>query len=394
MLLLLLESGPTTDPPPTDGPFLSEVPPAEWVLVLADHTGAEIAAIDATATLRFELSRASHVEITLPHDEPTAAYLYAALGNGLPQLRAYRNGILVFSGRWAPSTDDSGETDSSGKVRFRSPFATLESRFTAATVTYTAQDAGLIATDLIATTNIESPTGLIPGLVQATVNRDRTYEHKQIAEAIQQLTEVDGGFDFLEVPLDPTESGGALARLDIVASAGASQPSFIRFEKGPGTLDNCVSVNRQMLLPVNRATVIGAEGVAPQTVQDTGSITTYGLHATVQSFADVTETATLLAKATALLQTEPPQVVTFTPDPASAPQPLEDYQLGDVASFKCDEDALQIAVEARVRAIEVDLDESGREAAHRVEWGDQRPVRDVDVIREMRSRLSAMERTT
>lgn len=363
-------------------------------LVLCDQAGQEVADLEATCTIRRERSRAMSVKPKLRHDDDAAAELFAALPNGIPQARYYRDGTLRFSGLWCPQRETAGEDDSLVEAEFRSPFARLERRFLEAETVYTGQDAGLgIAWDLIADQNALSATGLIQGDIDATVNRDRTYEAgKQVAEAVVQLTEVDGGFDFIETFLDPTVSGGALAEFNVHAALGSDRTDTVRFEYGPGTLANCLSVERTIELPVNRVVVIGGEGTVPAVAQDAASIAIYGRYMAVEQHSDVTIQSTLQEKADGLLQPDPIEVVTFEPDPATAPQPFDDYDVGDTAGFLARDGALQIDAAQRIDAFEIDIDENGNESAHRLEFGLQavRPL--IPVRRGRRIRFRDPER--
>ncbi len=345
----------------------------DWTLVLAAHTGTALAELSIVPTLRWEENRPAQVTFPLPHDTAHAELLYSALGSGLPQLRAYLDGDLKFSGRFAPLQESSDQDTSQATVTFKSPLAGLESRFRASAVTYTAEDQGDIAWALIADENARGETGLVEGTITATVDRDRTYElGKQILEALIQLGEVENGVAFWETPLEPEDSAGALAEFNAGPRPGIDRSTFIKFELGDGTLDNCISVQREIKLPINRASVVG-DGVSASS-GDSDSVTKYGLWEAFETLSDVTEVATVSARAAAMVVPDPIQIVTFEPDPAAAPRPWDEWWLGDTVSFKADRDALQISTTARPRALEIVLDDQGNETAWHVEWGDQRPL--------------------
>lgn len=368
---------------------------AEWNFVLASRTGAALADLAVVPTLRFEENRPSTVTFALPHDTPDASVLYDELQNGLPQLRAYRDGVLRFSGRFSPLEESTSQEQSEAAVVFKSPLAGLEQRFLAfEPAPYVAVDQGTIAWDLINNENTtKGATGLVLGTITPTTARDRAYgASKQILEALIQLSEVIGGLYFWETPLDPTTSDGALASFNAGARQGSDLSADVTFQVGFGTLDNCLTATRQIGLPVNRATVYGGGDPPPFYVAtDTGSIATYGVWEVWETLSDVTELATVTAKAQELLKPFPPQIVTFEPDPAEAPEPWVDWWLGDTVSFKADRDAFQVITTARPHALDVVLDDQGNEIAWRVEWGDQRAIRWPDLFRTLRRRLSALE---
>lgn len=348
----------------------------EWTLVLASRTGVALADLSVTPVMRWEENRPMTVRFPMPHDMRNAERIYEILDGGLPQLRAYLDGDLKFSGRWAPMDEASDEQTSQATVTFRSPLAMLEQRFRNTEITYTGIDQALIAGGLVSDENVKGATGLTIGSLELTVTRDRTYEiRKQILEALVQLSEVDNGVAFWETPLNPVDNAGALAAFNAGPRPGVDRSASVKFEMGEGTLDNCISVQRQIGYPVNRVTTVG-DGTPPLTSvrQDTASQARYGIWERVEAMSGVTVQATLDARAQALLVADPVQIVTFEPDPAEALRPWDDWWLGDTVSFKADVDAMQIATTARPRALEIELDDQGNEIAWRVEWGDERPL--------------------
>ena len=74
----------------------------------------------------------------------------------------------------------------------------FNNRYTDAVVEYASTDAGEIAWDLI--DNSQNQTngdlGITKGIIETTQNRDRTYYNQNIMEAIVNLSNVIGGFDF------------------------------------------------------------------------------------------------------------------------------------------------------------------------------------------------------
>jgi hypothetical protein len=259
-------------------------------------------------------------------------------------------------------------------------------------------DAGEIAWLMINSANTQNPVGLRRGAIIPTQLRDRAYNRKQIAEAIQELTEVENGFDFSITPVDPTVDPGILGIFNVVPAAGVNLSTTVRFEQGEGTLDNVLAVSRQLELPVNRVVVLGAEsettpGVTlTATAEDTASISQYGLYERTYSFTDISVDATLEQRADSLLRPVPIQTITFEPDPATALWPWVDYWLGDTVSVRIDADAFQVQTTARIIGIEIELDDQGNEIAHRVTVGEQHSRTLSDVFGDVWRRLSALER--
>ena len=336
----------------------------QWTLGLADEAGNGLAEVRAAATLTFVRNGAASVEFAIDLEDTTASDLVATLRNGIPKLRAYRGAALVFNGQWSPMEEESTDSDQPTaelRATFRSPFDVLTRRFTAATVPFVAQDAGTIARSLITTANTAAATGLTLGTTIATQTRDRTYEHKQVAEAIVELTAVDGGFDFVERFVD---EGVVLAAFDVVIRQGEDQVDAV-FEHGPGTLANVVRVVRRWLPPVNRARVLGEGGIAGEK-SNAASIATYGewWPTSIPTASGVVEQATLDDKAIALLRPTPLEIVEFDPNPVLAPQPWDDYWLGDSVPIRCRFGSLSFETTARINSIQITLDEEGNEASH------------------------------
>lgn len=356
--------------------------------VLCDQNGVELADIETDHTIRFERSRAASVKFSLGYDQPAARELLATLASARPQLRAYRRvdanaAAVIFSGWWQPQQETAADSTSDAIAsEFRSPFSLLEGRYLTADVTFTAQDAGTgIAWPLIAATNGVSPTGLVEGTIETTVTRDRSYQTgQQLADLIQQLTDVENGFVFTETMLDPLQNGGALAAFNVWANLGRDLSTIARFEYGDQTLANVLSVQRTVSPPVNQAIVTGGTGTTPAIANDAGSQAIWGVCAQTATFSDVTVQSALDDKAAGMLQPDPVQQVTFQPDLDDDLRPIDDYWLGDTIGFRADAEALQIDTTAEVNAIEIDRDGAGRELAYRVEFGAQ-AVQPLTVVR-------------
>jgi hypothetical protein len=340
------------------------------VFALADEDGRSLSDVRAAVSLTFVRNAPATVSFTLDLEESASGDLVATLRNGIPKLRAYRDGTLVFSGQWSPMEEESGggeQQTADLRATFRSPFDVLTRRFTAQTVTFTADDAGDIARALITTANAAATTGLGLGTTVATQTRDRTYEHKQVAEAIVELSAVDGGFDFVERFVD---EGQVLAEFDVVAHQGEDQVDAV-FEHGPGTLANVVRVTRRWLPPINRARVLGEGGIYGEK-SSAASIAIYGewWPPSIPTASGVVEQATLDDKAIGLLRPVPLEIVEFEPDPVLAPQPWDDYWLGDTVPIRSRIGSLAFEASARINSITVTVDEEGNEASHALTFED------------------------
>jgi hypothetical protein len=339
--------------------------PATWNFLLTDNAGVNLAELSTGAgrTLTFARNATPEAHVTISHDDVAAAMLFTALRNGIPKLRAYRNGTLRFHGDLAPF-DEQLEEGAQLNLVFRGPFSRLigygqsRGRFTAASFTRTATDAGQIAKALIDTYGTGAGVATT-GTITASKTRDRAYQYANVGEAIVNLTRVLDGFDFEVLPTE--YSAGNIGQLVVYAAQGSDRTSTVRFQYGPGTLANCRSVNRQTEPPINTARVIGANGLVGLKT-DAGSIATYGEMWVQESASDVSEQTTLDDKAQALLRPDPIKVVSFTPEPDLAPSPWDDYWLGDTVSFFGRRGAFYEDATMRVDKITVVIDDDGNEA--------------------------------
>lgn len=333
----------------------------------ADSTGTSLCDLRAPMKLTFMRNRARQADVSLDIQGSEAVLLTAALADGLPRMRVWmrdgdQDGQLVLNAPWAPMREDAEDGETTGgtlQALFRDPFALLERRPTPVSLTYTAEDAGQIAWSLInGTSGTLGPTGINEGTIQATVDRDRTYENTTIAEVIVQLTEVQGGFDFEIAPVD---DGVTIGEFNVYASQGQDRTigdQAVVFEFGPDTISNVRKCGRETQSPINWVRALGEGGIIAE-ASDATSIAKYGAFADIIQALDVSEQSTLEAKAQGALRPDPIRVTNFEPDPELAPQPWRDYWLGDLVIFRADLGSLNLDIRARVNGIELDIDEDG-----------------------------------
>lgn len=344
--------------------------PSNLSWVLADHVGNPLRGESTAFQRRLLYGRNLFAEARCRlglYDELCVS-LFEELRNGIPQLHVLVDGERKFAGWWTPMRG-AVTPEAAGEVElvFRSPFARLWGLLTAASVTYTAQDQGLIMTALIDYARTAyGGVGLLTdqSWVERTVARDRTYEHKDIGEAIAQLTEVIGGCDFYETFLDPRENNGALAQFHVVERQGSDRAD-VRFEHGDGTLSNCRGYEFATSAPVNHARAIGAADgtgiVAYANDSDAASAGLYGPHMATVNASDISEAATLAARAGDALRRAPAHVTAFHPDPALAPLPVGKgarFGIGDTIRWNVDDGAMQEQSSPRVQLLEIGFDDS------------------------------------
>ena len=368
-----------------------------WTAALCGAGGQEVAELlGHTFAVRRELNRAATLRVDVDPGDEAAYRFYEVLSSATPLAKAWlrepadASARLIFSGLLflAADGDDAGQGGLL-KPEWRDPFGLLDYRHTPATVTYTGIDAGQIAWALIDATDANAY--LAQGSIEATKPRDRTYERAGIAASIVNLTEVIEGFDFRIDPLE-LDVDGALGSFNVMVTAGTDRTNQLAFEFGHDTIDNVMAVSRTIEPPVNRAIMRGAgEPPLESVVTDAASIAAYGAWEKVETQSDISEQETLDDRAARLLQPDPIQRIRFDPDPATAPRPFVDYDVGDTVSFKARKDSFAIDTQARLTAIEVTVDASGVEQSHRLEFGTERPRKPSDLFRDIRQRLDRLE---
>jgi hypothetical protein len=374
---------------PSGGTTVPQGGTSVWAAVLCSSAGvAQHLMATSSLVYRRELNRTATLKVVVPLDSDDAYVYYEQLAGGLPQARLYQDGVLRFSGLWAPASEQADADTATGTLEFRDPLDLLAHRYTGLGVTLTGVDAGQIAWQLIDATDHNAY--LTVGDIEISKLRDRTYDRKLIAEAIIELTEVIEGFDFFITPLDYAATG-SVGRFDVYAQKGTDRSGYIILEHGRDTRGTTQAVARQVGPPINRATVVGDAVVG--FAEDTASQAIYGVWETLETVSDISEQATVDDRAASLLRPQLSQSITFTPEPTRSPVPFVDYDVGDTIAVRVSQDSLVVDTTVRVLAIEIELDENGVEVAHRVEVGDQRPRRLSDMFREVRTRLNTLEAT-
>lgn len=241
------------------------------------------------------------------------------------------------------------------EVRARGWFSILEKRFTASSRVFTATDAGTIASTLINETNAVNATGITIGGIQATVNRTRTYEYKQVAEAIIQETEVLGGFDFEVTPLKV---------FNVYAQQGSTTPIQFEYGKDVKVLSAPIDGSKIANEVIARGQGNGSQQLVV-TVDDAGSQTGYKLRQNVASYSDVKETATLTQHAQEDLRSFAtpfivPQITLYENMDATQPTLKRDFWVGDLFTVTALDKFFSVLQGGtyRIDAIDVNVDEN------------------------------------
>lgn len=170
--------------------------------LLADFSGmARNRNFKLTRNRTYEASFSLELNHLQDYADRTNVLASTLLGVGFNELRIKRGNRYVFGGQIANYSTDFGNEEKVISVRAFGFLELFASRFTDSEKIYTATDAGLIAKDLIDDSQVltNGNVGVVTNAayVQATQLRDRVYPmDKNIKEALVELSQVIGGFDF------------------------------------------------------------------------------------------------------------------------------------------------------------------------------------------------------
>lgn len=267
----------------------------------------------------------------------------------------YRDGELIWSGEQAmrqSKLTDKG--DNWATIYCFTWFEQLASRFTDEERIFTAEDAGNIAWTLIDETQTDSDFGITEGSIEATMDRDRTYENQNIAEAITGLSNVINGFDF---EISDTKV------FNVYATQGVDRTALI-FEYGQNITS--ITINEDFAHPVNRAIIIGDSGVPADPLRvernDSASQTQYKLREAISNEMNTVESVTLEEKGDALLRKYGTPLFKISMDLVRSSYPtIADFSLGDIVTLKVQNGIYNIEDTYRIYEWSIDYDENDTE---------------------------------
>lgn len=260
-----------------------------------------------------------------------------------------------------------------------------EATSTATAHTYTEKEPQLIVKDLVERTNYEYPTGITLGTFEpnpAAVKWNVTYQKLQnIGQAIQQLANTEGGFDFrvdpetlkLNVYYKPVKSGTT------VFGKGQDRPNTtFGFKWGPNNLATLTRTIDGSLL-TNQMTTVGQFGVQGISTS-LPSVKTYGLFETQQALSTVVSNTILAAFAAVevLTREKPLPIYSFAPMAVNArinvPEPFVDYEIGDFVYLGARYGRMNVfstdgkkAQAVRVFNMKIALDDNGNESVTEIQ---------------------------
>lgn len=270
----------------------------------------------------------------------------------------YRDKTLVWAGEQAyrqSNLTQNGLRETS--VHSYTFLEQLNQRFTAAIKTFSATDAGQIAWTLIndSQTLTDGDYGITQGSIPATVNRDRTYEYKNVMEAIIQLTEVLNGFDF-----EITDS----KVFNVFARKGNDLSQSIVLEWG--TNIESLGIDEDFKTPTNEAIVLGSGfGSAQNTAvyTDTSYRSINKLRQQRVSYTDVIENVTLTDKGTAIVNQSRQPIISVSLKQLSNTYPsFQSFTLGDTIRLVVKEGIFAIDTAYRAYGHTVTVDRNNKES--------------------------------
>lgn len=248
-------------------------------------------------------------------------------------------------------------------------------------LTYIQNSPRYIVNSLVEVENSRRLTGMYVAAGTAGPPRDRTYEQgKNVAEAIQQLAEVDDGFYYRVDPIDVPNPGFFSELVLLYPEAGSD--SGASFEWGAGTVGNLAGVEADIGTPVNYVTAFGAGDGAEQiraSKVNLGSIEDLGLYDATITHSDVIETATLEQHALDALRPDEPRVfrVQVAPNVGNGglyvPSPWDDFDVGDTVqlNLRGRSAALTYSGRALVTSFALTIDANGTERLTSLDFGER-----------------------
>lgn len=275
------------------------------------------------------------------------------------QVFVYRDNVIVWAGEQAVrSSSLSAASDNLVTITCYDWLEQLNHRYTGANDRYSATDAGAIAWDLIDTTQgaTNGDYGITQGTIETTTPRDRSYQNKNIMEAIIQLSEVEGGFDF-EI------THGKV--FNVYERKGRDLSGAQVFDWA-SNIEEVRLLTEDFSRPANEAIVLGAGFGSSQLRRvrsDTSSQAVILLRQQRANEVDVSETGTLDAKGDALIAKwkKPILSLVFAQMPNTLPT-IGTLELGDTVKVRIKEGIYDIENGMRIFGWNVSIDDRGKES--------------------------------
>lgn len=326
-------------------------------LVVKNKAGETLGEFENYSGLKFNryLNNYGSIEFRLPANDPKLQSLVALRQY---EVYLYRDNLLLTAGEQALR---------GGRLAADSPnFVTitcfdwlelLNHRITAPFRRFENVDAGMIAWTMIDESQglTDGDFGITQGAIQPTKPRDREYQSKNIMEAIIQLTEVIGGFDF-EITPDKV--------FNVYERKGLDRSNQFVFEWGTNFRE--VGVVEDFSRPCNQAIVLGegfGETQAMRVRTDVAAREIHGLRQQRVSYVDVSQDDTLDDKGDAVTRKHKQAVLSLGVKMLPAVDPvLGSLSIGDTVRVRLKDGFYNIDNRFRIYGYNVSVSEDNEES--------------------------------
>jgi hypothetical protein len=269
------------------------------------------------------------------------------------QTKIYRNDSLVWAGEQVVNSGSlKANSDNKSVITSYEYLEQLASRYTGAYRRFSSTDAGTIAWTLIDESQslTNGDFGITQGTIETTKNRDRTYENKNILDAIKDLSAVIDGFDF---ELTPDKV------FNVYSQKGIDRSTTTVFDYGTNILD--VLVTENFGNPYNSSIVIGEDNRVERTDSTAASI--YKLRQSLINASGVTEDTTLNDKGDSNNRKYkgPLLKVSFGQIPGTSPS-FGSLSLGDIVRIRVDRGIYNVSNNFRIYGYNVAVSQQNQES--------------------------------
>lgn len=321
-------------------------------------------------TFSSSLNGAGSLSATIPLDTDTAVTLPSSVArpeitaanfatDGRTMVFVERDGAIVWGGIvWGYTADiEKG----SAKISATGFLGYFNRRLITATATYAATEQTAIAWGLINTAQTASTIGVVDNSTATGTTRDRTYSadySKPVGEALEDLTNLDGGFD---MEIRSYWSSGSIVK--------SFETSFPQTGRSTGIVLDIAS-NLANVSVTNNGTAVNtlawASGDTETATQSTANATlelSVPRLESIEAHPSVSETATLTAHSEQLSQRGSLPVVALTVAVASGRTPhVGSFKNGDIVAVRGSVGWLDIAGSYRIASYSVAVDSNGTES--------------------------------
>jgi hypothetical protein len=298
----------------------------EYKILVKDGSGNNLGEFETYRSLQFGKRLNNYGECTfeVPANDEKLTSLIALR---VYTVWIYRNGDLFWAGEQATREGVLNERGGNWvTIHCFDWLEQLNSRYTVAEKEYTFTDAGLIAWDLINTTQADTNgnLGITKGTVDETTPRDRIYYNQNVMEAIISLANMTDGFDF-EINTSKI--------FNVSSMIGIDRSDSIILEYGIN-MKTC-RITEDFSKPSTRAIVLGTTSASSDQIRtetdDAGAQATYGLREFVYNEMEVCEPETLVSRGEAVNRQNNAPLIKIGFDLVRKTTPtIADFALGDI----------------------------------------------------------------